>query len=197
MTDLIAVGQQTHAGKFIAAKSRSNPSWHTRPYLTQAQVGQLVDIARLNRHGHRDATMIVTAFRHGLRAIDLVDLRWNQIDLRSGRLNVLRAKYGLTSTHAIAGDELRALRRLRREKKCKSKFLFTSHFGKPFTQIGFAKMIERAGIKAEFPFKIHPHMLRHACGYALAEKGYDARALQLYLGHRDARHVERYWPRRV
>jgi integrase len=189
------VGRRTHTRKLVAPKPRSNTGWHTRAYLTEAQVEQLVETARLNSHGHRDATMIVMAFRHGLRAAELIDLRWNQIDLRSGILNVRRVNNGLTSTHAIAGDELQALRRVRREQKLKSKFVFTSQLGKPFTQAGFARMIERAGLKAGFQFKPHPHMLRHACGYALAEKGYDERALQLYLGHRGAQYAERYTKR--
>jgi type 1 fimbriae regulatory protein FimB/type 1 fimbriae regulatory protein FimE len=193
MTDLIEVaGQQAHTGKSVAPKPRPNTSWRTRASLSEAQVERLVETAQLNHHGHRDATMILMAFRHGLRAVELINLRWNQINLRSGNLNVRRVNNGLTSTHTIAADELQALRRVRREQRLKSKFVFTSQLGKPFTQVGFAKMIERVGAKAEFRFKPHPHMLRHACGYALALKGYDARALQLYLGHRDARYVERY-----
>ena len=96
------------------------------------------------------------------------------------------------STHRLLSDELRALRRVQLEQETKSKFVFTSQLGKPFTAAGFAKMTERAGVKARLGFKAHPHMLRHACGYALAKKGYDARAIQLYLGHRGAQHAERY-----
>src|SRR6187431_1996883 len=99
---------------------------------------------------------------------------------------------GIPSTHRILSDELRALRRVRHEQQPKSKFVFTSQLGKPFTAAGFAKMIERAGVKAKLGFKAHPHMLRHACGYALAKKGYDARAIQLYLGHRGAQYAQRY-----
>ena len=151
-----------------------------------------MEAAQLNRHGHRDATMIEMAFRHGLRAVELINLRWNQINLKSGRLNVRRVNNGLTSIYAILGDELRALRRLRREQKLKSKFVFTSQLGEQFTQAGFSKMIKRLGVKAKLRFKPHPHMLRHACGFALAKKGYDARALQLYLGFRDPQYVKRY-----
>ena len=161
-------------------------------YLTEAEIERLIGAAKLNRHGHRDATMIEMAFRHGLRAVELIDLRWNQIDLRSGILNVRRVNNGLTSTHAILDDELLALRRVRREQKPKYKFVFTSQLGKPFTQAGFAKMIERAGVRARLGFKAHPQMLRHACGYSLGKKGYDARAIQLYLGHRGAQYAQRY-----
>jgi len=188
-----AAGRRTRAGKVRGPKRRSNRGWHANASLTKAQIERLIEAARLGDHGHRNATMILMAFRHGLRAVELTDLQWNQIDLRSGILNVRRVNNGLASTHAILGDELRALRRLRHEQELKSKFVFTSRLGKPLTQAGFAKMIERAGVKAEFRFKPHPHMLRHACGYALAERGYDARALQLYLGHQDPQYAERYY----
>jgi type 1 fimbriae regulatory protein FimB/type 1 fimbriae regulatory protein FimE len=87
---------------------------------------------------------------------------------------------------------LRALRRLQREQDPKSPFVFTSERGAPFTTAGFARMVERAGTAAEFGFKVHPHMLRHACGFALANKGHDTPALQAYLGHKNIQHTVRY-----
>jgi len=92
----------------------------------------------------------------------------------------------------LLGDELRALRRLQREQEPKSAFVFTSERGTPFSTAGFARMIERAGIEAKLAFKAHPHMLRHACGYKLANDGHDTRALQHYLGHRNIQHTVRY-----
>jgi integrase-like protein len=121
-----------------------------------------------------------------------VDLRWDQVDFRTATLHVRRAKQGTPSTHPIVGDELRALRRLQREQEPKSPFVFTSERGAPFTSAGFARMIERAGVEAKFGFKPHPHMLRHACGYALANRGHDTRALQAYLGHKNIQHTVRY-----
>ena len=107
------------------------------------------------------------------------------MDFRTASLHVRRAKQGTPSTHPIVGDELRALRRLQRDQEPKSPFVFTSERGAPFTTAGFARMIERAGEAAKLSFKAHPHMLRHACGYALANRGHDTRALQAYLGHRN------------
>jgi integrase len=153
---------------------------------------KLTDATKGNRYGHRDATMILTAYRHGLRASELVDLRWDQIDFNNGTLAVRRAKKGSPATHPIRGDELRALRRLQREQDPKSPFVFTSERGSPFTTAGFARMMERAGEAAELGFKAHPHMLRHACGFALANKGHDTRSLQSYLGHRNIQHTVRY-----
>jgi integrase len=171
---------------------RPNAELRTREYLTQAEVDKLIKAAQGNRWGLRDATMILVAFRHGLRASELTDLRWDQIDFDHGVMRVRRVKKGTPATHPIMGDELRALRRLQREQDPKSPFVFTSERGAPFGATGFARMLERAGVAAKLGFKAHPHMLRHACGFALANKGHDTRALQAYLGHKSIQHTVRY-----
>jgi type 1 fimbriae regulatory protein FimB/type 1 fimbriae regulatory protein FimE len=171
---------------------RSNAELRTREYLTDAEITRLTEAAKANRWGHRDATMILVAYRHGLRVSELVDLRWDQVDFESATLAVRRAKKGTPATHPIRGDELRALRKLAREQEPKSPFVFTSERCAPFTTAGFARMLERAGVEAKLGFKAHPHMLRHACGYALANKGHDTRALQGYLGHKNIQHTVRY-----
>jgi site-specific recombinase XerD len=176
----------------VTPKRLPNNKLRTREYLTDAEVERLVNVARKNRWGHRDATMTLVAYRHGLRVSELVDLRWDQIEFASGTLHVRRVKQGTPSTHPILGDELRALRRLKREQQPTSPFVFTSERGAPFSTAGFARMVERAGAEATLAFKAHPHMLRHACGYALANKGHDTRVLQAYLGHRNIQHTVRY-----
>ena len=176
----------------VAPKRQPNRDLRTREYLTEAEVERLMEAAKDNRWGHRDATMILVAYRHGLRAAELVDLRWDQIEFRTANLHVRRVKQGTPSTHPILGDELRALRRLQREQQPRSPFVFTSERGAPFSTAGFARMIERAGTLAKLGFKAHPHMLRHACGYKLANDGHDTRALQAYLGHKNIQHTVRY-----
>ena len=176
----------------VTARRRPNAALRTREYLTEAEVKRLIAAAGRNRWGHRDATMILVAYRHGLRVSELVDLRWDQVEFATGALHVRRVKQGTPSTHPILGDELRALRRLQRDQEPKSPFVFTSERGAPFTTPGFARMVERVGDKAKLAIKAHPHMLRHACGYALANKGHDTRALQAYLGHRNIQHTVRY-----
>jgi integrase len=171
---------------------RPNADLRTREYLTEAEVERLLAATKGNRWGHRDATMILVAYRHGLRASELADLRWDQVDFATATLHVRRVKQGSPSTHPILGDELRWLRRLQREQEPKSPFVFTSERGTPFTTAGFARMVERAGAEAGFAFKAHPHMLRHACGFALAKRGHDTRALQAYLGHKNIQHTVRY-----
>ena len=176
----------------VTPKRPPNSKLRTREYLTEGEVERLMRAATRNRWGHRDATMILVAYRHGLRAAELVDLRWDQIEFRTANLHVRRVKQGTPSTHPILGDELRALRRLQREQEPKSPFVFTSERGAPFSPAGFARMVERAGTLAKFSFKAHPHMLRHACGYKLANDGHDTRALQAYLGHKNIQHTVRY-----
>ena len=171
---------------------RPNAELRSREYLTDAEVDKLTAAAKGNRYSHRDATMILVAYRHGFRASELVDLRWDQIDFDRATLAVRRAKEGTPSTHPLQGDEMRALRRLQREQEPKSAFVFTSERGSPFTTAGFARLVERAGEAAKLGFKAHPHMLRHACGFALANKGHDTRALQAYLGHKNIQHTVRY-----
>ena len=136
----------------VTPKRRPNADLRTREYLTDRE-------SRCSRRqqdqplGHRDATMILVAYRHGLRASELVDLRWDQIDFDTATLAVRRAKKGTPSTHPIRGDELRRLRRLQHEQEPKSPFVFTSERGAPFSTAGFARMVERAGVAAELGFK--------------------------------------------
>ena len=171
-----------------AAKCR-NPHPRTPD---QAEIKKLIKAAGKNRWGDRDATMILVAYRHGLRVSELTDLRWDQVDFDHARLHVRRVKQGTPATHPILGDEMRALRQLQREQEPKSPFVFTSERGSPFSTSGFAKLVGRAGEVAGLGFPAHPHMLRHACGFALANKGHDTRALQAYLGHRNIQHTVRY-----
>jgi integrase len=176
----------------VTPRRRRNADLRTREYLTETEVERLLKATKGNRWGHRDATMILVAYRHGLRASELTDLRFDQIDFATATLHVRRVKQGSPSTHPILGDELRMLRRLHREQEPRSPFVFTSERGSPFTTAGFARLVERAGVEAGFTFKAHPHMLRHACGFALAAKGHDTRALQAYLGHKNIQPTVRY-----
>jgi type 1 fimbriae regulatory protein FimB/type 1 fimbriae regulatory protein FimE len=160
-------------------------------YLTEAQLSQLIKAARKGRHGQRDSTLILIMARHGLRVTEAVDLRWDQVDVTKGHLHVRRLKNGIDSVHTVQGDELRALRQLRRDQEPLSAFVFTSERGGPMTRSNVAKMIEGAGDRARL-LHTHPHVLRHTCGHLLADAGHDTRRLQLWLGHTDIKHTASY-----
>ena len=159
-------------------RRKPNAEYRSREHLTEREVERLIEAVKGNRWGHRDATMVPLAYRHGLRAAELVDLRWEQIDLEHALLHVRRLKNGNPATHPLTGRELRALRRLQREQEPKSPFVFISERGALFTRRGFRAMVERAGEAAGFDVKLHPHMLRHACGFKLANDGVDTRTIQ-------------------
>src|SRR5947209_3618883 len=125
-SQLILVSPSTENRTVAMPVRRKNADLRTREYLTDAEVGRLTEAAKGNRWGHRDAAMILVAYRHGFRAVELVDLRWDQIDFDTATLHVRRVKQGSPSTHPIPGDELRALRRLAREQVPRSAFVFTS-----------------------------------------------------------------------
>ena len=187
MNTVVALRPPTLEKRTIKPASRKLP---TRRHLTEVEVTALMDAARRNREGKRDATMILITFRHGLRASELVDLRWDQVDFNQAVLHVRRAKNGTPATHPLTGKELRALRDLKRESQ--SPFIFVSMRDSPFSVSGFRRMVERACQDAGLGIKAHPHMLRHACGYDLANKGTDTRTIQAYLGHKNIQHTVRY-----
>ena len=118
-------------------------------------------------------------------------LRWEQVDPAHGQLHVSRAKSGIPSVHPLTGTELRALRRLQREQEF-GRYVFMSERGARMSPVGFRRMVTRLGEAAKMPFSLHPHMLRHACGYKLANQGVDTRSLQHYLGHKNIQHTVRY-----
>jgi len=175
----------------VAPRRPKNAELRTREHLTDSEVEKLIAAAGANRHGHRDALMVLMTYRHGLRAAEVVDLRWEQIDFKTASLHVRRVKNGTPSTHPLTGRELRELRRHQRES-AKSPFVFVSERGAPLSAPGFSRMIERAAAAAKLGIKGHAHMLRHACGFKLANDGVDTRALQAYLGHRNIQNTTRY-----
>ena len=169
-----------------------NSERRPREYLTGSEVKKLIETARKrNRYGARDALMILITYRHGLRVAELCSLTWDQVDFAHGLMHVQRVKNGMPSVHPIGGEELRALRAHRRDDDL-GRFMFTTERKAPMTPAGFRKLLARIGDAAKLPFPVHPHMLRHACGYKLANDGHDTRALQHYLGHKNITHTVRY-----
>jgi type 1 fimbriae regulatory protein FimB/type 1 fimbriae regulatory protein FimE len=151
----------------------TNKSRRSREFLTPNEVDSLMIAAKKSgRHKHRDHTMILMGYRHGLRVSELISLRWQQIDLNSGLIQVNRLKNGLNSVHPLFGPELRALRKIKR-KYPNTEYIFMSERGSPMTASAFRKIIARAGKIAEMDMPIHPHMLRHSTGFKLANDSRD------------------------
>jgi integrase len=170
---------------------RPNAELRTREYLTPAEIDKLIAVAKRGRYGRRDATLILVAYRHGLRATEVADLEWSQVEWgRSPALHVRRKKNGKPAVHPIRGDELRMLRELQRNTE--GAFVFQTERGGPFTADAVNRLVKRIGERAGFPFLVHAHMLRHACGYAMANAGHDTRLIQDWLGHRAIQHTARY-----
>lgn len=169
-----------------------NADVRSREYLTIDEVKALRDAAKqAGRHGQRDYMIILLAYRHALRVSELVDLKWDQINFEEATIHINRKKHGKPSVQPIEGDELRGLRELRRSNP-DSAFIFSSERKGPLSRFTINDIVERAGIDAGIPFKVHPHMLRHSKGFSLANAGHDTRAIQNYLGHKNIAHTVTY-----
>lgn len=169
-----------------------NKERRSREYLSPIEIEKLRKAARSHgRHGHRDDTLILLMFRHGLRVGETIALRWDQIDLQQGLLYIHRLKNGTPSTHPLRGIELRSLRQLQRLYP-ESTYIFVSERQSPLTDRSIRHIIARAGKLAAFDFTIHPHMLRHSTGFYLANQGHDTRSIQSYLGHANIKNTVIY-----
>ena len=169
-----------------------NQDKRSREHLFPQEVKAMIAAAKkVGRHGLRDSTLILMAYRHGLRVSELVALRWEQINFTAGTIYVNRLKNGVSSTHPLRGVELRALRQLQRDYP-DSNYLFVSERKTVMASATARGIIERAGVEAGLLLSVHPHMLRHASGFYLASRGHDTRAIQAYLGHRNIQHTVRY-----
>jgi integrase len=192
MTAHLALVKPRHENRTVPVRP-ANVELRQREYLTAPEVLKLMAAARRHgRYGHRDATLILIAYRHGLRAKEICDLEWSQVEFgRNATLHVRRAKNGKPSAHPLRGDEIRALRELRRQYP-DTGYVFATERGGPFTTDAVNRLVKRLAERADFDFPVHVHMLRHAAGYALANAGHDTRAIQDWLGHRSIQHTVRY-----
>lgn len=168
-----------------------------RMYLTAEEIKAMLDVTRGDINCERNYCIILLAYRHGMRISELLSLRYNDIDLSAGRLYVRRLKNGFSTIHPLNSDERKALNEwtvVRRSLKYSdsSDLIFISLKGKALSRQQAYRIIREAGKKACISVEAHPHMLRHSCGYELADRGIDTRLIQDYLGHRNIRHTVRY-----
>lgn len=168
---------------------------NAKNFLTQSEMKKFLETARKGRHGVRDFCLMLMAYRHGLRVSELIDIRLKDLDFDAARIYVRRLKGSLSTHQPIEGDELRSIRAWLKIREnypnSNSNYLFLSERG-PLTRQAVNYLVEQTGKRAKSGFKVNPHMLRHSTGYFLANKGYDTRLIQDYLGHRNITHTIRY-----
>ncbi|WP_376707240.1 tyrosine-type DNA invertase [Pantoea ananatis] len=167
-----------------------------RKYLTGEEVRSILRVIHDNKDSYRDYCMVSMAFLHGLRVTELVSLKISDYDPLSKKIYIKRLKGGLSTCHPLLPEEERVLNLwLSERKKIEGNhlpWLFLSQKGGRISRQRFYQLIRAYGEKANLPISVHPHMLRHACGYSLAERGNDTRLIQDYLGHRNIRHTVVY-----
>jgi type 1 fimbriae regulatory protein FimB len=166
-----------------------------RKHLVSAEVEKLIAATKGTRHEARDRCLLLLMFRHGLRVSEACGLVLSQVDIESRVLHVKRLKDGLSTTHPLRGDEIRAIRAWladRARMKPETDAFFVSERRRPLSRKTAWLAIRENGRRAGLPVEAHPHMLRHACGFALADQGADTRLIQDYLGHRNIQHTVRY-----
>jgi integrase len=174
-----------------ASSADVKPKVAERKHLTPEEAGRLIAAAgKRGRYSFRDMVLVRLTYRHGMRASEAVNLRWSALDLDTGVIHVARVKGSNASTHTMDRDELRDLRKLKKDST--SPYVFTTERGGPLSVDTLQYIVKAAGEAAGLDLEAHPHMLRHAAGYMLANGGVDTRLIQDYLGHKDIRHTAAY-----
>lgn len=171
---------------------KTNGTYRSREHLTPDEVSRLIETAgTVGRHPDRDRTLLLLMFRHGLRVGEAARLKWDAIMLDNQTISINRLKSSISGVHRLQPDEIEALKELRQIYP-DSPLVLQNERGGELHHDAIARIVRRAGELAEIPLPVHPHMLRHSCGYYLAEQGLPTRDIQEYLGHRNIQNTVRY-----
>ncbi len=170
----------------------TNLEVRSREYLLEDEIDKLIDASKKGSNSTRDSLMILLMFRHGLRVHEAINLKWEDIDMVRGTIHVNRLKHGVSGRHPLKRIELIGIANLKRKRKLMSPYMFLSNRGVPIDVSTVQKFFKRYGDRAGFTFPVHPHMMRHSCGYYLASNGVDTRAIAEYLGHTSMNNTYRY-----
>lgn len=167
-----------------------------RKFLTEKEVELMIASVPTGKHCIRDKCMLLMCFVHGLRVSELAQLRVQDVKLEEQIIYISRLKNGLSVQHPLQKKEAQALKNWMRRRSaylgCESDYLFLSMQGKKLSRQQLYRIFSRAGKNANVNVEVHPHMFRHACGYALANRGCDTRLIQDYLGHRNIQNTVIY-----
>lgn len=179
--------------KYIPTRKK-NKEYRSREHLTLDEVNELIEVAECGRKFRlRNSLIVLMLFRHGLRISELCDLKWDAILWKEKKIYINRSKNGLSGEHPLKDDEYEKLLDIRHSNNIKSSnYIFTGERGEQLKEQSITRLIKRLGEKSMLGFPVHPHQLRHACGYHLANQGATTRDIQAYLGHRNIKNTEKY-----
>lgn len=172
-------------------KVTTNDHERSKDFLSDVEIKLLLEASKKTRHPKRNYLLLLMMYRHGLRVSEAIAIKKSDVNIRESRIWINRLKSGLSVEHPISGDELRAIKRYFNSRKDNLPWLFVNERGLPFTRQAVNYIIRAVALKAELE-NVHPHTLRHSCGFYLANMGYDLRLVQDYLGHRDPKHTAHY-----
>lgn len=154
-----------------------------RKFLYKTEIDLLIEVAEAGRKFKlRNSSLVLTAFRHAFRVSELCNLQWRDISFSEKKMFVRRSKDGVSNYQAIEGEECDRLRQLK--DIARSEYVFSSERGGKLARGAVSKLLERLGAAAKLDLQVHPHMLRHACGYYMASQGLPLYVIQNQLGHK-------------
>ncbi len=165
-----------------AEKETTNAHERAKDFLSDAEIKLLLEASKKTRYPKRNHLLLLMIYRHGLRVSEAITIKKSDLNIKESRIWINRLKSGLSVEHPISGDELRAIKRYFNSRKDNLPWLFVNERGLPLTRQTVNYIINAVALKAELE-NIHPHTLRHSCGFYLTNKGYDLRLIQDYLGH--------------